>query len=292
MNVSPGIINRQPRTTGISSALKTEKNPAPSLSADPEDRIVLSSPAKKGASIVGNVGRSLSKIPKYLAHVSKFVGATLFSSLGTAINLAAGGLGILGFAGLGISGAMEIHEGAKEGDKIKILSGVGEVTRGAFTGLLSANTLLDLGKYAGMAASAATILGGAQAGINLTSGMMKYSQGVSKKDRTRRIEGMLEMGMGGAAIAMISGPLTVPGVVAYTALSTARFCVVNKDKLVRGFKAVKNRTKKLWKWFRGSDEEPKQTSTPSNPAPKMKIDPAAKARLEKLKQSYHPPMYI
>ena len=269
-----------------------ETDPVPS---EPQDRVDLSTPGKKSASIIGEIGGFFAKLPKYANHVSRFIGATVIGGFSAAINLAGGALGLAGFAGLGLAGAMEVREGIREKDRIKILSGSGDVARGAFTGLLSANTLLDLGKYSAMVGTAAVGLGALQGGIHLSTGLMKFRQGTEAENGRRRLEGLLEMGMGAATLAMIAGPLTVPGVAAYGALSTVRFAVVNKEKIVNGFKAAKQRTVNLWKRIRGTDEpseSPRAHSGSKRHEMASLPEPAAAKRIENLRRGYHPTPYL
>lgn len=280
------------RTSPLPAPAKKQAETEP-LRLEPEDRVEISTPGKKSASIIGEIGGFFAKLPKYANHVSRFIGATVIGGFSAAINLAGGALGLAGFAGLGLAGAMEVREGIRENDKIKILSGSGDVARGAFTGLLSANTLLDLGKYSAMVGTAAVGLGALQGGIHLSTGLMKYRQGSKAENGRRRLEGLLEMGMGAATLAMISGPLTVAGVAAYGALSTVRFAVVNKEKIVNGYKAAKKRTINLWKLIRGTDE-PKIPAPYSSKLSEMTRtpEPGAAKRLENLRRGYHPSPYL
>lgn len=194
---------------------------------------------------VGEVGKFVSKVPKFLAHTAKFIGTTLLGGLSAALQLAAGSVGLVGMAGLGLAGALEVRDGIKEKDPLKMLSGSGEIARGAYTGVLSASQLLNLGQHAGVAA-ATTILGGVQGAIHLTSGSMKFIKGRAEGNKQRRIEGALEVAMGVASLGMLAGPLTPLAVGTYATLSTARFVVVNKDRIKEGFGKAKQVLKDYW----------------------------------------------
>lgn len=187
----------------------------------------------------------MSKVPKFVGHTVRFLGATLVGGVSAAIQLSAGMLGVVGMAGLGLAGALEMRDGFKEKDPLKMLSGSGEIVRGAYTGVLSVGQLLDVAQHSGVA-MAASALGALQGGIYLTSGTMKVLQGRSEDTKQRRIEGALEIGMGVAGVAMLAGPLTPLAVGAYGALSLARFSVVNKDKIKDGFQKAKGVVKDYW----------------------------------------------
>lgn len=189
--------------------------------------------------MVGSVGKFIAKIPKFLAHTGRFIGATLFGGLSAAVQVAAGSLGLVGMAGLGLAGGLEIREGLKEKNVIKIMSGTGEIVRGAFTGLLSAEHLMDLGSHTGALTAATATLGLVQGGVHLTSGILKLSEGRAKDIKRRRVEGMLEMGAGVASLCMVAGPITPLAVGAYAALSTAKWGVANWDKIKNGASKLK-----------------------------------------------------
>jgi hypothetical protein len=200
---------------------------------------------KKGSRWVGQVGKYISKAPKFLAHTAKFIGTTLLGGLSAALQLAAGSIGLVGMAGLGLAGALEVRDGVKEKDPLKMLSGSGEIVRGAYTGVLSVGQILKLGHNTGMAV--ATVgLGALQGGIHLTSGSMKFLKGRAEDDSKRRLEGALEMGMGVASLVMLAGPLTPLGIGTYAALSTARFAVVNKERIKKGVKNAKQVVREYW----------------------------------------------
>lgn len=201
---------------------------------------------QKGSRWVGRIGKFISKVPKFLGHTARFLGATLVGGLSAAIQLAAGSLGLVGMAGLGLAGALEMRDGYKEKDPLKMLSGSGEIVRGAYTGVLSAGQLLDLGQHAGMAL-ATSALGALQGGIYLSSGTMKFLKGRAEENRQRRVEGALEVGMGVASLAMLAAPITPLALGTYGALSLARFTVVNKDRIKTGFQKAKDVVKDYWK---------------------------------------------
>jgi hypothetical protein len=211
-----------------------------------QDRVNLDGgTVKKGSRWVGQVGKFIAKVPKFLAHTAKFIGTTLLGGLSAALQLAAGSIGLVGMAGLGLAGAMEVRDGVKEKDPLKMLSGSGEIVRGINTGVLSAAQLLNIGQHTGMAI--ATVgLGALQGGIHLTSGSMKFLQGRSEGNGQRRLEGALEVGMGVASMAMLAGPLTPLAIGTYATLSTVRFGVVNKDRIKKGIKSAKQVVKDYW----------------------------------------------
>ena len=233
---------------------------------------------EKNSRLIGSVGKFIAKVPKFLAHTGRFIGATLFGGLSAAVQVAAGSLGLVGMAGLGLAGGLEIREGIKEKNFIKIMSGTGEVVRGAFTGLLSAEHLMDLGRHAGTIAAATATLGVLQGGVHLTSGVLKLAEGRAKDSRKRRVEGMLEMGMGVASLAMMTGPITPLAIGAYAGLSAARFGITNWDKLKDGAAKLKKLGADYWntmrREFRGidaftEDDKPKQQVRRTLESPKV-----------------------
>ena len=256
-------MNIQAQTYPRPSALKRPEVASPNRAdrrRQAVDRVEIGSGGvKKGSRWVGRIGKFISKVPKFLGHTAKFIGATLLGGLSAAIQLAAGSLGLVGMAGLGLAGALEIREGYKEKDALKMLSGSGEIVRGAYTGVLSAGQLLDLGQHAGMAV-ATSALGALQGGIYLTSGTMKFVKGRAEGNKQRRLEGALEVGMGVASLAMLAAPITPLALGTYGALSLARFTVVNKDRIKTGFQKAKGVVKDYWQKM--SDEfhgvEPRQ----------------------------------
>ena len=222
----------------------------PSKQAKPElatqDLVTLSrGTVKKGSRWIGRIGKFISKVPKFLGHTAKFIGTTLLGGLSAAVQLAAGSIGLVGMAGLGLAGALEVRDGVREKDPLKMLSGSGEIVRGAYTGVLSAGQLLDLGQHTGMA-MATVGLGALQGGIHLSSGSMKFLKGRREGDSQRRLEGALAIGMGVASLAMLAGPLTPLAIGGYAALSSARFVVVNKDRIREGAKKAKKVVTDYW----------------------------------------------
>lgn len=241
-------MNIQAQTYARSPVLKRRAAVSPNRAERREliDRVELEAGGvQKGSRWVGRIGKFISKVPKFLGHTARFLGATLVGGLSAAIQLAAGSLGLVGMAGLGLAGALEMRDGYKEKDPLKMLSGSGEIVRGAYTGVLSAGQLLDLGQHAGMAL-ATSALGALQGGIYLSSGTMKFLKGRSEENRQRRVEGVLEVGMGVASLAMLAAPLTPLALGTYGALSLARFTVVNKDRIKKGFQKAKDVVKDYW----------------------------------------------
>lgn len=241
-------MNIQAQTYPRSPVLKRRTAASPNRAERRQiiDRVELEAGGvQKGSRWVGRIGKFISKVPKFLGHTARFLGATLVGGLSAAIQLAAGSLGLVGMAGLGLAGALEMRDGYKEKDPLKMLSGSGEIVRGAYTGVLSAGQLLDLGQHAGMAL-ATSALGALQGGIYLSSGTMKFLKGRSEQNRQRRLEGALEVGMGVASLAMLAAPLTPLALGTYGALSIARFTVVNKDRIKKGFQKAKDVVKDYW----------------------------------------------
>jgi hypothetical protein len=213
----------------------------------PKDTVQLApSSTKKKSRLIGSIGKFIAKVPKFLGHTAKFLGWTLLGGVGAALHVAAGSLGLAGMAGLGLAGGLEIRDGIREKDGIKVVSGTGEVVRGAFTGLLSVGQLMDLGQHTGTVAAATAGLGVLQGGLHLTSGVMKITEGRLKEVPRRRIEGMLEVGMGVASLAMVAGPLTPIAVGAYATLTAARYGVVNWERIQEGASKAKARTREFW----------------------------------------------
>lgn len=217
-----------------SSALRRPEARRDDRSERVVDRVELrAGGVQKGSRWVGRVGKFISKVPKFLAHTAKFIGVTLLGGLTAAVQLAAGSIGLVGMAGLGLAGALEVRDGIKEKDPLKMLSGTGEIVRGAYTGALSTGYLLDLGQHAGMAV-ATSALGALQGSIYLTSGAMKFVKGRAEGDNQHRTEGALEVGMGVASLGMLAAPLTPVALGVFGALCAARFVVVNKDRIKDG----------------------------------------------------------
>ena len=256
MKVQPRIASKPNSLTGSHS-----KAPAAGLLSEnsKSDSVEISgSKTKKRSRLFGQIGKFVAKVPKFVAHTARFIGATLFGGLQTAIQVAAGSLGLVGMAGLGIAGALEIRDGMREKDAAKVMAGSGEVVRGAHSGLLSAGHLLDMGRHAGTVAAATACLGVLQGGIHLTSGALKIHEGRETDNRRRRIEGYLEMGMGTASLAMLAGPVTPLAIGTYATLAGARFSVVNWERIKTGFSKAKGGIRRYWETmkaeYRGDTE--------------------------------------
>ena len=118
-------MNIQAQTYPRSPVLK-RRSAAPPNRAERRkliDRVELEAGGvQKGSRWVGRIGKFISKVPKFLGHTARFLGATLVGGLSAAIQLAAGSLGLVGMAGLGLAGALEMRDGYKEKDPLKMLS--------------------------------------------------------------------------------------------------------------------------------------------------------------------------
>lgn len=276
MNIQTNI--RKPK-----DALKPGDKPVPPLAmpADPllqpGDAVMLGGRTEKNSRLFGKIGKFIAKLPKAARHFPRFIKAALVGGIGVGLRLAAGSLGLVGMAGLGLAGALEVREGIKEKDAIKVIGGTGEIVRGGFTGLLSLGHIIDLGKHAGGVAAATGILGTAQGGLHITSGVLKFTEGRKKDVKRRRIEGMLEIGMGVASLAMVTGAMTPLAVGTYAALTMTRFGVVNWEKICENASKAKAKTKEMWQDFKNEfkDEDevkpkpPKVDKTkPALPPPK------------------------
>lgn len=266
-------IKRHHSNPGRQIAKGDKPTPKPNLEpagAEPVVDSVQGGRTEKNSRLIGKIGKFIAKLPKAAKHFPGFLKAALVGTLGVGLKIAAGGLGLAGMAGLGLAGGLEIREGIKEKDKLKILGGAGEVVRGGFTGAASLGHIFDLGQHAGTVAKVAGVLGLVQGGIHITSGALKFTEGRSENVRSRKIEGLLEMGMGAASLVMVTGAMTPVAVGAYTALTTARFLLVNKDGIKKGICKAKETTQKFWHDIKSEfkDEDAPENPPPANPPPK------------------------
>lgn len=238
--------------------------PSATAVGQPVDAVNLDASRTHTASkVLGEVGKFVVKIPKILGHIARFVGIGLLGGLQAAVQVAAGSVGLVGMAGLGLAGALEIREGLKKHDGVKVLSGSGEIVRGAYTGLLSAGHLLDLGRYAGTVGALTAGFGVLQGGIHFSSGTMKLVEGQRTHNGRRRVEGMLEIAMGTASVAMLAAPITPLAVGTYAGLATARYGVVNWERIKAGARKAKSGLKNFWNTLKAEfRDEPKRSATP------------------------------
>ncbi len=237
----------QPSTKKPSVKLANKPAPKPEEPLLPADQVNISGgKTEKRSRLLGKIGKFIAKLPKAAKHFPRFIKAVLVGSLGVGLRLAAGSLGLVGMAGLGMAGALEIRDGIRNKDKLQMLGGAGEIVRGGFTGALSLGHIFDLGAHAGTVAKVTGTLGAIQGGIHISSGLMKLAEGRAKDVKRRRIEGMLEVGMGVASLVMVTGVMTPLAVGSYAALTAARFGVVNWEKICENTVKAKDKTKELW----------------------------------------------
>lgn len=225
----------------------------PAPPAPPEER------TKKWSKGAARVLKALRKVPKFYQYVPGLLKFAVVEGLVTALQLTAGLTGFAGMFGMGLAGAIEIHQGVKEKDSVKVLSGAGEVTRGFTLGAVTAAEFASLGPHQATAAATARGLTALHGALTLTSAVLKIRRGMTGGDPRLKVEGGLEIGvaaaMGAAAAGLAPGPMLGVAV----ALNGARFVYVHQDGLKEKAHAVGRRVDQLWDRFvdvfRDADDE-------------------------------------
>lgn len=200
--------------------------------------------------VVSGIGNGIAKVPKALRFVPEFLRFAVFDALVPMVQLTAGIGGIAAFIGAGVSGVLEIVDGVKDGDPVKVLSGAGETSRGLFLGTVTGALLIDKPLYRSTLGTAGHIFSYGTGAFALAAGVMKYRHGVKTGDKTERTAGLLEMGIGACSIAATQGTLLYPAIALQSALVIGRTWVVNHDKIIATGKKVGKRLHTSWDHFK------------------------------------------
>ena len=148
-----------------------------------------------------------------------------FKVMGKALAASAMASGIAS-VGLGVIGAIDIKDGCKEKDNIKVIKGVaGLMGSGAALGDCGVNLINGfelkgpgVRRISGVADKLATGLGLAGGVIDLILGGREVIQGIKEKDQNKKVNGALDMGRGTASILAslnIGGPLTAAALIGF-----------------------------------------------------------------------------
>lgn len=217
--------------------------------------------------VVAGVGNGIAKVPKALRFIPEFLRFAVVDALVPIVQLTAGIGGIAAFIGAGVSGVLEIIDGVHDRDPVKILSGAGETSRGLFLGTVTGALLIDKPLYRSTLGTAGHVFSYATGAFALAAGAMKYRHGVHTDDKTERVAGLLEMGIGTCSIAATQGALLYPAIALQSALVISKVVVVNHEKIRTIGTKVGKRLHTSWDHFKDlfrkrADDHPPGVGTP------------------------------
>lgn len=253
--VRGGARSSEPPAEPPESAAPGSRTPGKPPEGGPADR------TRRWSKGAARVLKALRKVPKFYTYVPGLLKFAVVEGLVTALQLTAGVTGFAGMFGMGLAGALEIAQGVREKDSVKVVGGAGEMTRGFTLGAVSAAEFAHLGPHQATAAAAAQGLTAVHSALTLTSAILKIRRGMAQGDQRLKVEGGMEIGvaaaMGVAAAGVAPGPMLGVAV----ALNGARFVFVHQDRLKEKGQAVIRRVDQLWDRFtdifRDEDDEPK-----------------------------------
>lgn len=247
----------------------SQQSQVPPAQQPPEEQGEEGSKVATVSRVSASILSGLRKVPTAYRYVPGLLRFALVDGLITAVQVSTGALGIFGMVGMGLAGALEIRDGVRQNDPVKMLAGSGEIARGAFVGSLSAEHFFKLGPYEGVARGLGVAAGLVHGGLNLSSGLMKYRRGAVEGNRIERLEGLLETGMAACTLVAVTtpSPVSMTALGAHVALSTGRYVLTHQEQLKRIGGAIRHRSAELWNNFKDifREQEPEKSREAASP---------------------------
>jgi hypothetical protein len=204
--------------------------------------------------------QTLSKVPQSYRYVPKLLRFAVVETAVTALQLTAGVTGVAAVFGMGLAGGLELKDGLRDRDAVKVIDGAAEMTKGLALGAVTATEYLDIGPHQGNLQTAAKGLAVVHGALSLASGAIKLQRGHKFHKPQLYVEGILEMAAAGATVAAAGGIAPGPMLGLAVALNLADAVYSNQDKIRSAAKAVSGRARQIWNNFKDvfRDDEPKK----------------------------------
>jgi len=218
---------------------------------------------------VGSAGKVISKIPRALGFLPRFLQFAVFDAALPLITFTATLGGYLGGIGIGAAGVLEVIEGVRKKDNVQVFSGAGELSRGVFVGTALAAAAMTPSPLASSLAHTSDLFSYASGAIGIAMGAARIRRGMRTHNRDEKIVGALEAGIGVCTLVASSGAMLFPALAVQAVLATARFGVANRKTIATTSRKIKRQGARTWRNFKALFKREKETA-PTPTAPSIK----------------------